>query len=102
MSSQLFFADNSDATKQLAIDPSAIATGTTRTIIMPDSDVQLGLANATQAGLIGAAYIHPGSPGTALPATSNRVGEIFIRTGATNPGLYLSLDLVGNWNGPLA
>ena len=33
--------DNSDATKQIAFEASGIATGTTRTITMPDSDVTL-------------------------------------------------------------
>lgn len=34
--------DNGDATKQLAFEASSIATGTTRTITMPDSNVNLG------------------------------------------------------------
>lgn len=36
MSSQLFFQDNTDATKKVAIDPAAISTATTRTITVPD------------------------------------------------------------------
>ena len=38
--------------------------------------------------------------GSTLPATATLIGELFIRTGATSPGLYLALDLVGNWSGP--
>ena len=34
--------DDSDATKQIAFQASAISTGTTRTITMPDADVDLG------------------------------------------------------------
>ena len=34
--------DNGDATKQMAFEVSAIATATTRTITMPDTDVDLG------------------------------------------------------------
>ena len=34
--------DNADATKQLAFEVSGIATGTTRTITMPDANVDLG------------------------------------------------------------
>lgn len=34
--------DNSDSTKQLAFQISGVSTGTTRTITMPDSDVDLG------------------------------------------------------------
>lgn len=35
--------DNADATKQMAFEVSAITTGTTRTVTMPDSNVNLGL-----------------------------------------------------------
>lgn len=35
--------DNADATKQIALEASGITTGTTRTITMPDSNVNLGL-----------------------------------------------------------
>lgn len=35
--------DNSDATKEIAFEASAITTATTRTITMPDADVDLGL-----------------------------------------------------------
>lgn len=43
--------NTTDQTKQLAFDVSAIATATTRTITMPDSNVNLGLiATAIQAG----------------------------------------------------
>lgn len=41
--------DNADATKQIALQASGIATGTTRTITMPDADVDLGkIATAIQ------------------------------------------------------
>lgn len=36
-----FFQDNADATKKIALDASTISTGTTRTLIMPDRDVDL-------------------------------------------------------------
>lgn len=35
--------DNADATKQIALEASGITTATTRTITMPDADVDLGL-----------------------------------------------------------
>jgi hypothetical protein len=41
---------------------------------------------------------HPDSPGTALPATATRIGELFLRTGATAPGMYQADDLVGAWS----
>ena len=41
--------DNADATKQIALQASGIATGTTRTVTMPDADVDLGkIATAIQ------------------------------------------------------
>lgn len=45
---ELRITDNTDATKKIAFEASGIATGTTRTITMPDADVDLG-ALATQA-----------------------------------------------------
>lgn len=47
--------DNSDATKEIAFEASAIATATTRTITMPNSNVDLGLiATAIQSSEKGA------------------------------------------------
>ncbi len=47
--------DNGDATKQIAFEASAIATATTRTITMPDANVNLGLiATAIQSSEKGA------------------------------------------------
>lgn len=48
--------DNGDATKQIAFEASGIATATTRTITMPNSDVNLGLVStALQTSQLGAA-----------------------------------------------
>lgn len=41
LASQLFFEDNVDATKMIAIDPAGISPSTVRTIFMPDSNVVL-------------------------------------------------------------
>ena len=61
----------------------------------------LAIATAVNAGLIGPAIIHSNTPSAALPLTADRIGQIFVRTGGTLPGIYVALDLVGNWNGPL-
>lgn len=48
--------DNGDATKKIVFQASGIATGTTRTITMPNGDVDLGLVStAVQSSLLGAA-----------------------------------------------
>ena len=39
--------DNGDATKEMAFEVSAIATATTRTVAMPDADVDLGEVNTS-------------------------------------------------------
>lgn len=39
--------DNGDATKQIAFEASAIATGTTRTVTMPNANVNLGEVNTS-------------------------------------------------------
>jgi hypothetical protein len=44
-SDQFAVLDDSDATKKVIIEPSAISTSTTRTIFMPDADVDLGDLN---------------------------------------------------------
>lgn len=44
--------------------------------------------------------IHPDSPGASLPTTSSFIGELFVKTSSVE-GVYSSLDLVGNWSGPL-
>lgn len=49
-------ANTVDDTKELAFDVSGVATATTRTVIMPDANVNLGLvATAVQDSLLGAA-----------------------------------------------
>lgn len=49
-------SDDTDATKLIAFQASGINTGTTRTVVMPDSDVDLGLvASAIQSSEKGAA-----------------------------------------------
>ncbi len=65
------------------------------------TDATLPLSDNTNAGLLPPGIIHPSSPAAALPATALREGQLFVRTGATAPGIYTALDTVGNWRGPL-
>lgn len=54
--SQFRVVDNGDATKKMAFEVSAVATATTRTVTMPDANVNLGLiATAIQSSEKGAA-----------------------------------------------
>ena len=59
----------------------------------------LALTSEAPTGL--ARILHSSSPGATLPTTSNFIGELFVKNGATKKGTYTSLDLVGNWAGPL-
>jgi hypothetical protein len=43
------------------------------------------------------ALVHPESPGEALPDYAQRVGQLFIKTGEVEPGLYSAVDLTGSW-----
>lgn len=64
----------------------------------------IGVDNLVRASVMQAAlneFLHPDSPGPTLPSTATRIGELFLRTGATSPGMYVAGDLVGDWNGPL-
>lgn len=40
---------------------------------------------------------HPDSPGEELPSTADVVGQLFIKTGDADPGIYTALDLTGTW-----
>lgn len=42
-------------------------------------------------------FIHANSPGATLPSTATRIGELFLRTGATAPGMYVASNLIGGW-----
>lgn len=49
---------------------------------------------------VGGNFVGGIASGNTLPNTAAFIGSSFIRTGATSPGLYIALDLVGNWSGP--
>lgn len=60
--------DNGDATKQIAFQASGITTGTTRTITMPNSDVNLGALTDAQVSdtLTASNFVGSGSTSNAL------------------------------------
>lgn len=82
VNSSLFrIQDNADPTKQVAFDASAITTGTTRTITMPDSNVSLGLvATALQTSQLGVAS------GVASLDGTGKVPSSQLPTSVTQPG----------------
>lgn len=65
------------------------------------NDGTIPKATNVNAGALAAGIIHPNSGDSTLPTSAARIGQIFIRGGATNPGLYAALDTVGNWSGPI-
>ena len=93
--------DNGDATKEIAFEASAITTGTTRTITMPDADVDLGaLANVTLSNLgttaINASLLADTPATYDIGASASEFNNIFgvntssdqffVRSGTTNVG----------------
>ena len=72
-------------------------------IVVSDTgnDATIPLADNTNAGLMQPGVVHPNSPAATFPATALREGQLFVRTGPTAPGLYVAVDTVGNWRGPL-
>ena len=67
--------DNSDATKEIAFQASGIATGTTRTITMPDTDINLGdIASAVAAANDAQADVDDVITLSGVPANSEDLG----------------------------
>lgn len=67
--------DNSDATKEIAFQASGIATGTTRTITMPDTDINLGdIASAVAAANGAQADVDDVITLSGVPANSEDLG----------------------------
>ncbi|MBP2560340.1 hypothetical protein J2857_003109 [Neorhizobium galegae] len=64
--------DSTDNTKGIAIDASAVATGTTRTITMPNSNVDLGLVAAADIK----AWVNFNGTGTVAIRASRNVSSI--------------------------
>lgn len=87
--------NNTDATKQIALDASGITTGNTRTIIMPDANVNLGLkleSVTTDATLSGSGTA--GSPLSVVQSYVTKTGlganKVFYSNGS---GVFTELAL---------
>jgi len=65
--------DNADATKQIALEASAITTATTRTITMPDTDVDLGDIATNNAKVTNANHTGDATGATVLTIANNVV-----------------------------
>ena len=100
--------DNGDATKEIAFQASAISTGTTRTIIMPDEDVDLTPGVTFQAAG-GGGY----DPGTWTAATSvnadvtstleyrvDSMGRVYLRGTITTTGTLSTLEAIATVAAP--
>ncbi len=61
---------------------SAISSALTNALTADDGAIKTAIANAVKAIFAGT--------GDNLPAAADVVGQLFIRTGATSPGLYVS------------
>jgi hypothetical protein len=91
--------DNGDATKQVAIEASAISTGTTRTITMPNANVNLGdiatnnakVSNATHTGDVTGSGLLTIAAGAVDPA-------MLSATGTADNTTFLRGD--NTWNTP--
>lgn len=89
--------DNEDATKQIAFEASAIGTGTTRTITMPNADVNLGDLPSV-ATTNGNTLSNPTSGNSILGAKNSTVGGTGnIMIGAPNFGIGLN-SMLGNYS----
>jgi hypothetical protein len=61
---------------------SAISAALTNALTADDGAIKTAIANAVGAYFKGT--------GDSLPASADVVGQLFVRTGATSPGLYVS------------
>lgn len=79
--SEFRIQDNADATKQLAFEVSAITTGTTRTITMPDANTALVLDTLSNLGTtaINTSLLF-GATGNDIGDTTNPVDQLFTGT----------------------
>ena len=60
----------------------AISSAITTALTADDGAIKTAIANAVKT-------VYAGS-GDTLPSSSDKIGQLFVKTGATNPGLYIS------------
>lgn len=61
---------------------SAISSALTNALTAEDGAIKTAIGNAVKT-------VYAGAGGT-LPASSDKIGQLFVKTGDTNPGLYVS------------
>lgn len=86
--------DNGDATKEIAFEASAIATGTTRTISMPNAAVDLGAIATNTAKVTNATHTGDVTGSTALTIAAGAIDApgMFSATGTADATSYLRGD----------
>ena len=91
--------DTTDTTKQMAVDVSAITTGTTRTLTMPDNDVDLGTM-MTNVLTDGAIWIGNGSNvATAItPSGDVTISNTGVTTIGANKVTFAKMQTAGQNN----
>lgn len=60
----------------------AISSALTTALTADDGAIKTAIANAVK-------EVYAGSGGT-LPAAADKIGQLFVKTGDTNPGLYIA------------
>ena len=97
--------DNTDTTKKISFDASAITTGTVRTITMPDADVDLGSLGgggggpeeSTGARDFSSANYYAGAAGTGVGNASGFIGSALVRINGSFAGLGNQVFFGNNW-----
>lgn len=93
--------DNSDNTKKIAFEASGITTGTTRTITMPDSDVNLG--SLYDPGTYAASTSYNANASGPVDSRIDSENEVFIRGNITaSAGISSNTTLCQLANAPAA
>ena len=96
--------DNADATKQIALEASGITTATTRTVTMPDTNVDLADIATNTSGLAGKANTNLDNLSSVafttdlLPSTDNTrdLGALGIRMAEVHAEDVFALNVAGN------
>ena len=91
------FLDGADSTKKLSFDVSGVTTGTTRTITMPDANVDLSSVGFTSSTFLdqGTLFSRDSANTLHIPDLGGTVDGTLVEVTATTK----SLNTSGNWDG---